>query len=80
MYSQMAAMAAPRMVAVQMPMMVAGGQVMQYGGYGMSYPGYAMQPQAYANPYGYGQAAYGGASYGMPAAYGAAYGGAYGGM
>ena len=53
---------------------------MQYGGYGMSYPGYAMQAQAYANPYGYGQSAYGGASYGMPAAYGAAYGGAYGGM
>jgi len=28
MYSQMTAMAAPRMVAVQMPMMIAGAQVM----------------------------------------------------
>jgi hypothetical protein len=41
-----------------MPMMYAGGQVMQVaGGYGygmQQYAGYGMQTQAYANPYGYG--------------------------
>ena len=68
MYSQMTAMAAPRMVAV--PMMYAGAQVMQYGGgygYGMQQYGYGMQQQMYANPYSYGQASYGMSyGYGQP--------------
>ena len=57
----MAAMAASRMVAVQMPMMYAGAQVMNYGGYGYAQPSYGYGMQQYANPYGYstGAVAYG---------------------